>query len=238
MGPLSLLLLSLLWLSPKTGEAPAGNAQPAPLDLVIIVDKQRGTPTSDPAIRQLPATLTPRTQDRVALVFLDKKPKVRSPLDSSVKRLSQFNLIGVACPWQRGQTWGAGGRLYDALVLACALFPPTRDPHRQRAVLLLSEDRERGSKADDRQALAALRGAHASLFLLRDEYRVQQPPWQLPRRVSLQSPVSLPTAPVEPLVQRTDGMTETSSTMSLTGFIEAIRARKATRVAADARTGP
>jgi len=175
--------------------------------------------------RSLPSELQLRPQDRIALIELKGEPSVKAPLASDSIRLPQEKPIRVGGLWSRRQR-GSGGRIYDALIQACGIFPHPLEASRVRAILLISEDRERGSNADQARSLAALQKSKASLFLLRDSLRLPRPEWQVP-------PPGLGTASypqtesIEPLVTKTGGETAASDKRSLHAMIRAIQERLA-----------
>ncbi|MBC8165980.1 MAG: hypothetical protein H7Y20_08915 [Bryobacteraceae bacterium] len=198
-------------------------AQPPapPLDLVVIVDELRGAPLGWPVARSLPRELSLRPQDRIALIELKREPKLKAALDANPKRVSVESPLRIAPPLQRKQI-GSGGRIHDAIVLGCMLFEKPRDPSRIRSLLLISEDRERGSKADSDRAMSALKSSKASLFLLRDSLNLPKPEWQLPYPAVYRS-ISFPkTVSVAPLVTQTGGRIEMSDQSSFSRIVETI----------------
>lgn len=198
-------------------------AQPSgpALDLVVIIDEQRGSPLGWPVARSLPQALALRPQDRIALITLRREPKLNSALDSDPKRLSPESPVLMGLPWKRRQP-GSGGRIYDAIGLACTVFVGPLDTSRIRAVLLISEDRERGSKADSNRITSALQSSKASLFLLQDSFALPKPEWEFPYP-AVYPVVSFPkTASVAPLVKQTGGRTEMSGQSSFSRIVETI----------------
>lgn len=212
----------LLW-APVHG---ASTSEPfPPVDLVVIIDQARGTHLGPSMPRSLPSELQLRPQDRIALIELKGEPRIKEPLASDSIHLPQEKPVRVGGLWSRPQR-GSGGRIYDALIQACGVFPQPPEASRVRAILLISEDRERGSKADEAQVLASLQRSKASLFLLRDSVRLPRPEWQVSPPAL--PPVSYPqTESVEPLVTETGGETAASDKRSLHAMIRAIQERLA-----------
>jgi hypothetical protein len=118
--------------------------------------------------------------------------------------------IAVRFPWQRPEL-GTGGKLHDAILSAVRLFSKVPDTGRKRAVLLISDDRERGSRSTMTEAVAALRTAGPALFLLVEAHPMPQRRWEVRPPPHLPGRSYPQTYSVRPIVEQSGGSVETSA---------------------------
>jgi VWFA-related protein len=134
-----------------------------PLDVVFLLysdgymfTRSRHDPIP-PALRAAIAELHP--EDRIAVLRSHLSSKVEVPLTTDHKRAEA---VMLGAPSRSGPA-GRGERLYDAVLAASELFPRPYAPGRRRAIVAITDDIERKSKATSDHLIEQLLETDATL---------------------------------------------------------------------------
>lgn len=127
-------------------------AEASALSLVVVVQCSRSADEQQQNLSGLPAmveAMIGETEQETAVVSFGTSPELLAPFSRSRDRVHDVVQLYKPCEDD------GGASIFDAVDYAARLLE-TRDPHRRRAILLISETRDHGSELKPQAVIARL----------------------------------------------------------------------------------